>query len=347
MKRLDLVKKGILEWKEVPDPVIDANGQAIVEPVAVARCDLDLPIIQGKTLFRPPFPVGHEFVGRVLELSQDLQSEENSGLQPGALVAVSFQISCGHCNPCHKGLTKSCESVPPTAGFGMPPGASHFGGALSERILIPYAKQMCIPLPESLDPASVASLSDNIAEADKLIGRFLPRLKDQRILILGGMAASIGIYSALYAKQMSSNEILYMDDDPTNLERAQKLGIQCLEAAGFKKSPGRFDLVVDASANEKAWDTGLRSVAPGGLFSSASIFWTNRLQIPFMELYNNEVEMHLGRVNSLESMHRMLPSIVSGQFTPGEVVTRKADFSDAKEAWSEPGIKLVIEKKPA
>ncbi len=343
MKRLELVKKGLVQWTEVEEPAISGSDQLIVEPVAVARCDLDLPIVRGQTLFRPPFPLGHEFVGRIRQTSPDL--EEDDSLKPGTLVAVSFQISCGHCNPCQEGLSKSCSEVLPTAGYGMPPGGSHYGGALSERILVPHARQMCIPIPDSMDPVAVASLSDNIAEADKLVGRFLPRVKDRRILILGGMAASIGIYSALYAKQMSSNEVIYMDDDKTSLEKAESLGIQCLEAAGFKKSPGRFDLVVDASANEKAWNTGLRSVSPGGIFSSASIFWTNRLQIPYLELYNNEVEMHIGRVNSLESMRRILPSILSGTFTPGAVVTQTASFNDAREAWSEPAIKLVIKEK--
>ncbi|MEQ8351546.1 MAG: alcohol dehydrogenase catalytic domain-containing protein [Leptospiraceae bacterium] len=340
MKRLELVKKGTLEWREFPEPEIQDRNQLIVAPVAVARCDLDLPILHGKTLFRPPFAIGHEFVGKILKTSPDLVDDPE--LKIGTLVAVSFQVACGSCSHCSEGLSKSCSKVDALSDYGMPPGANHYGGALTEQVLVPFARQMCLPLPASVDPVSVASLSDNIAEADKLVGRFLPRLKDKSILVLGGMAQSIGIYTCLYAKQMGQTQITYMDDDPDRLQLASNLGIECLEAGGFKKSPGRYHLVADASANESAWNIGLRSVQPGGIYTSASIFWSNKVPIPYLEMYNHEVELHIGRVNAAESMRRLMPAIESGQFTPESVVTHTASFADAKEAWSEPGIKLVI-----
>lgn len=343
MQQLQLIKKGVLEWKEVPEPELRGKNQAIVKPVAVARCDLDLPIVRGQTLFRAPFPLGHEFVGRIVDRSVDL----NEKYSPGDLVAVSFQVSCGHCSCCQGGLSKSCTEVPPTASYGMPPGAAEFGGALSERVLIPYARQMLLPLPEDADPVALASLSDNIAEADKLAGQFLHRLPGKgdagRILILGGTASSIGLYTALYAKSLSRSEVHYLDTDSKRLDLADKMGLQCLPVTDFKKSPGRYDLVCDASANEDAWKMGLNSLAPAGIFSSASIFWSNRLPIPYLNLYNQEAEIHIGRVNSIESMRRILPHILQGRFHPQKIVTHRASFADAREAWQEEGIKLVIE----
>ncbi|KPA26392.1 Alcohol dehydrogenase, catalytic domain protein, GroES-like family [Leptospira interrogans] len=63
MKRIVFKKKHILEWENVPEPKIQGINQAIVKPIAVSRCDLDLPIVNGYTLFRPGIPIGHEFVG--------------------------------------------------------------------------------------------------------------------------------------------------------------------------------------------------------------------------------------------------------------------------------------------
>ncbi|HMZ36448.1 MAG TPA: alcohol dehydrogenase catalytic domain-containing protein, partial [Leptospiraceae bacterium] len=65
MKRLVFQKKGIIDWEECPAPVITGPNQAIVRPLAIARCDLDIPIVLGQTLFRPPFAIGHEFVGSI------------------------------------------------------------------------------------------------------------------------------------------------------------------------------------------------------------------------------------------------------------------------------------------
>jgi threonine dehydrogenase-like Zn-dependent dehydrogenase len=55
MRQLWFAKKNTLEWRDVAEPKLDGPGQAIVRPLAIARCDLDLPIIQGHTLFRPAF----------------------------------------------------------------------------------------------------------------------------------------------------------------------------------------------------------------------------------------------------------------------------------------------------
>lgn len=53
MKQLWFTGKNKLEWREVADPKIVHPHEAIVRPLAIARCDLDLPIIRGETLFRP------------------------------------------------------------------------------------------------------------------------------------------------------------------------------------------------------------------------------------------------------------------------------------------------------
>ena len=339
MQRLELHKSG-LAWCEAPEPRIEGPDQAIVRPLAVARCDLDLPIIQRKTLFRPPFAIGHEFVGEVVETSEDLAHEWPSGTR----VAVSFQISCGHCASCKRGLSKTCDQQDPISDFGMPPGAHQFGGALSDLVLVPHAKQMMLSLPPDLDLAGVASLSDNIAESWKLAGRFLDRENLETVLIVGGVAASIGLYTALLVHQTSKAKVTYLDTDRSRVDMANRLGIAAEHVSKFPKSAGRFDLVCDCSAQEEGWQMALRSIAPGGDFTSASIFWNNKQSIPFLELYNLGAQIHLGRVDSIESMRNLLPFILDGRFTPEKIVTSRVPYKDALEAWQEPALKLVIEQ---
>jgi alcohol dehydrogenase len=43
MGALHYVKPDVVEWREVPEPAIQEAGDALVEPVAVAACDLDPP----------------------------------------------------------------------------------------------------------------------------------------------------------------------------------------------------------------------------------------------------------------------------------------------------------------
>ncbi len=338
MKQIVFVKKGIIDWEEVPDPEITGPGEVLVRPLAVARCDLDLGIIQGETLFRPPFPIGHEFVGEITQVSPDLEGE----FSPGKRVAVSFQISCGTCPHCQTGDSKSCSTLPPVTSFGMAPGAKTFGGALADLVRVPYAKQMLLPLKEDTDPVSVASLSDNISEAWKLAGRFLEVDPSLSVLVLGGLASSIGLYTALLASKMGKGIVKYVDTDKQRVDHATRLGIDAEWVNVIPKSFGKFDLVCEAAFSKEAWESGLRSLKSKGKFSSASIYWTNRLEIPYLELYNVGAELHLTRVDSREYMEKLLGLIESGIYDPGPIVTKTASFRDAKEAWMEPSTKLVI-----
>lgn len=338
MLRLVFRKKGILEWEEVITPTITGENQALVEPIAIARCDLDLPIVRGETLFRAPFPVGHEFVGRIKKISEDLEGK----FQIGSLVAIPFQISCGTCPSCLSIHTNSCETVPYTSAYGMPPGAHAVGGAISELIKVPYAKQMLLELDPKLNPVGIASLSDNISEVWKLAGRFLERKKDPKTLVVGGNAGSIGLYTALYLHQTKKAEVMYVDTNRERIDLATSLGIPVTLVSNFPKPTEKYDLVCDASATKEGWEFATRSMGKNAILSSASIFWTNRLEIPYLEMYNQGAEIQIGRVESIDSMKALYPEILKGIFTPEKIVTKTVSFAEAKEAWLEESIKLVV-----
>lgn len=338
MRRLVFQKKSIIDWEEVPNPKIMGINQAIVKPITIARCDLDLPILKGQTLFRPPFAIGHEFIGEITEISEDIAEE----FPIGTRVAVSFQVSCGHCVQCQKGISNSCDTVPMTSGFGMPPGAAHFGGALADFVHIPYASQMLLKIPPHIDSIAVASLSDNISEAWKLAGKYIKSVKSGSALVVGGEASSIGLYTALFLHQTKEMSVVYWDTNRERVDFAASLGIPVEWKETFPKSAGRFNLVCDASSSESGWNLATRSLAARGILTSASIFWTNKLNIPYLEFYNQGIELQIGRVESKESMPEIMKFIESGIFTPGQIVTSTASFQDAKDAWMEPSIKLVI-----
>ena len=98
-------------------------------------------MLLGKTLFRPLFPVGHEFVGEIVELSPDESEEANekeTGFTVGQKVALAFQVACGTSPLCAEGHSKSCESISGAHDYGMGAGGENFGGALSDLVLVPW-----------------------------------------------------------------------------------------------------------------------------------------------------------------------------------------------------------------
>jgi alcohol dehydrogenase len=102
MEQLTLVEAGRIEWRDVAEPKLEGGDDALVRPLAVTRCDIDLPYASGLLPPPNPFALGHECVGEITALGDKVR-----GLHVGQRVIVPFQISCGHCARCRAGHTGS------------------------------------------------------------------------------------------------------------------------------------------------------------------------------------------------------------------------------------------------
>ena len=159
-------------WQEVPEPEITAPEQALVRPLVVACCDLDVAVAHGYAPLPPGYAVGHEGLFEVVAVGDGVR-----GVRPGDRVVVPFQISCGDCRECRRGATGSCGSVPLMAMYGLGPLAGlNGGGFMSDLVLVPYADAMLIGVPDGVDGVSIASLSDNIPDGWRAIGPFSEEL---------------------------------------------------------------------------------------------------------------------------------------------------------------------------
>jgi alcohol dehydrogenase len=129
MRSLVLEDARQLSWQELRDPKREHEREAIVRPLAVATCDLDWPIVQGLELFALPIHMGHECVAEVVEGPE--------GFVVGERVVVPFQICCGTCERCRRGLTGKCETVAPRSMYGFGADSGDWGGMLSDLALRP------------------------------------------------------------------------------------------------------------------------------------------------------------------------------------------------------------------
>src|SRR5258708_32370528 len=94
MRQLVYTGPGRIGWEDESDPEPPGSDGAIVRPMAVARCDLDAPMVE-TGLFPGPFAVGHEAVAEVVEVGPNVTT-----VKVGQRVAVPFQPSCGACPDC-------------------------------------------------------------------------------------------------------------------------------------------------------------------------------------------------------------------------------------------------------
>src|SRR5215210_8616378 len=122
-------------------------------------CDLDAAFLAGPVPIAEGFPLGHECVAEVVEIG-----DEVTAVAPGDVVVVPFQISCGACASCRAGQTGACTTVPRGSAYGMAPLGGEWGGALADRVRVPFADAMLVPLPAGVDRVAVASVADNVPD---------------------------------------------------------------------------------------------------------------------------------------------------------------------------------------
>src|SRR5438445_2839081 len=224
MKQLMLVEPGRVEWLDAPEPRLEGAGQALVRPLAVALCDLDVNIIRGSFPLQTPVALGHEFVAEVVDVGDGVDAA-----QPGDRVVVPFQISCGECARCRREQTGDCESVPRLSMYGFGAFGGDWGGGLSDLVRVPYADAMLVPLPSGVDPAAVASASDNIPDGWRTVGPALDRRPGAEVLVVGGGPRSIPMYAIQIALAKGASRVVYLDTDGDRLALAGELGAETVE----------------------------------------------------------------------------------------------------------------------
>lgn len=328
-------------WREVPEPDLAGPLEALVRPVAVATCDLDLPIATGASPIPGEVAMGHEGIAEVLAVGEGV-----AGVRPGDRVVVCFQISCGTCARCRRGLTGSCARVPAGAMYGFGAVGGDFGGFLADVVRVPYADAMLAPLPGDLDPHAVASASDNLPDAWRCVAPQLRANPAADVLVLGGPARSIGLYAAGIAVALGAPRVRYADDDAHRLTIASDLGAEPVEfdREATEKVRPRAEIVVDCGATGASLRCACRSVAPGGHCTHVGILYEAQTPLPVFEMYSVGVTVHAGRAMARPLIEPVLGLAATGRFRPELVTDRVVPWAEAATALLEPHTKLVFSR---
>jgi threonine dehydrogenase-like Zn-dependent dehydrogenase len=363
MRQLTFVKPGLLEWWDVAEPRLQAGTDALVRPIAAARCDLDAGILFGMAPFKSralhflrarlprtlgrdglfrglpfagPFAFGHEAVAEVLEVGDAVKR-----VRPGLRVVVPFQISCGACAFCARGITASCSSVPRGSMYGLgDAGGAAWGGLLADCARVPFADHMLIPLPEGVDPAAVAS-ADNIPDGYRTVAPHLAVRPGARVLVLGGGAPSIGLYAAGSALALGAGGVDYVDRDEARLAIARAIGATAIHSREWRRKE-RYPITVDASADPGWLERALRATEPGGVCTSVGIYFARRTPMPLLAMYVTGITFITSRVNASADLPAVLDLVQKRLLLPQAVTSRTAQWQDAPDALLDRGTKVVL-----
>ena len=195
-------------WEQdVPNPVPGKND-VLIRVLRTAICGTDMHIWKwdewAQKTIPVPMVVGHEFVGEIVELGENV-----SGFEHGQIVSGEGHVVCGRCRNCMAGRRHICAH---SEGIGV-----NRQGAFAEYVVLPSANVWVHHKGIDLD---VAALFDPFGNAVHTALQF--DMLGEDVLITG--AGPIGAMAAAVCRHAGARHVVITDLNDSRLERAQVLG---------------------------------------------------------------------------------------------------------------------------
>jgi len=207
-----------------------------------------------------PMHVGHEYVGRIVEMGQEVR-----GFQIGDRVSGEGHITCGHCRNCRAGRRHLCRN---TLGVGV-----NRSGAFAEYLTIPASN--VFKLSPAIDD-EIASILDPFGNATHTALAF--NVVGEDVLITG--AGPIGIMAVAIARHCGARHVVITDVNDYRLDLAATMGASrtlnvareslddAMRELGMEEG---FDVGFEMSGNPAALREMLRTMNHGGSISMLGI----------------------------------------------------------------------------
>jgi threonine dehydrogenase-like Zn-dependent dehydrogenase len=237
MKALTFHGRRDVRVDEVPDPTIEEPTDAIVRVTSTAICGSDLHLYEILGMFIDEGDIlGHEPMGIVEEVGPAVEN-----ISKGDRVVVPFNISCGHCWMCERGLYAQCET---TQVREKDKGASLFGytklygqvpGGQAEFLRVPQAQFGPIVVPENGAPDErFLFLSDVLPTAWQAY-EYAAVPEGGSVAVYG--LGPIGQMTARIARHRGAETVIGVDRVPERLAMASRHGVETIDASEHDDVP--------------------------------------------------------------------------------------------------------------
>lgn len=253
--------------EEVPEPT-PGTGEVLIRVLQTGICGTDLHIVAWDEWAQQNVPVpliiGHEFVGRIVELGPGVGSS-GTELAVGDLVSGEGHLVCGRCRNCMAGRRHLCAH---TEGLGVAR-----PGAFADYVTLPASNVWRHPPDISLDAATIFDPFGNAVHT----ALTFPVLGED-VLITG--AGPIGIMAAAVVRHAGARFVVITDVNDYRLELATRLGVtraihpdrvtlpDVQRELGMKEG---FDIGLEMSGHPSALPAMIDNMAHGGRIAMLGI----------------------------------------------------------------------------
>ena len=205
---------------DVPDAKIERPTDVLVKVTTTNICGSDLHMYEGRTNMEAGRILGHENLGEVIEVGGAVDS-----IKVGDRVCLPFNIGCGFCKNCERGLTGFCLTANPGmagAAYGFA-GMGPYSGGQAEYLRVPYGDFNCLKLPPDAkekenDYVMLSDVFPTGYHATELAGVQV----GESVVIYG--AGPVGLMAAHSAQIKGACKVMVVDTKPDRLALAEKIG---------------------------------------------------------------------------------------------------------------------------
>jgi 2-desacetyl-2-hydroxyethyl bacteriochlorophyllide A dehydrogenase len=330
MRAVTFQAPGEVRVEEVPEPELIDAGDAIVRIEATGVCGSDLHIYHGRVQIEPGFTIGHEYVGTVLDVGEDVHD-----VQVSDRVLGCFQTACGRCFFCRRGWFHKCDF---SRTFGHGAALGSLQGTQAERALVPNADLVLRKVPAGMSDETALFAGDVMGTGYHAVAESGLRAGDvAAVLGLG----PVGLCAVQAAKAAGAAHVIAVDSVAERLTMAESFGAQPVHlsegdprATAREVTGGRgVDVCIDAVGHPQALDLALRLTRKCGTVQAIGVY-AERCEMHMGLLWIKSLQLCAGHANVIAHVDRVLAMMSAGLLDPSPLVTHHMSLDDAPEAYA-------------
>jgi L-iditol 2-dehydrogenase len=319
---------------EFPDPVI-GDGDALIRIRSIGVCGSDVHYYThgriGRYIAKPPFILGHECAGEVLEVGKDV-----TNVKPGDRVAVEPGVPCRRCGFCKSGRYNLCRNV---VFLAAPP----YHGAFCE--YLGHAADFLFPIPDEVS-FDEAAMCEPLSIGIHSVARSGIKLGD-RVLIIG--VGPIGLANLQAFLSAGAGEIYVSDLDPARLEFAKKMGATHGFDARDPELAAKLrdlteglgpEIIVETAGSAEATAASVDIVRPGGVVVLVGLSPEGTVPMNTITAIDKEIDMR-GIFRYANTYPAALSLIARGAVDVKSIVTARYPLDETAQAMAD-----VADRKP-
>ena len=331
MKAAIFTQPGKIILDEKPIPKV-GPGDALIKVTMTTICGTDVHILKGEYPVKSGLTIGHEPVGKIVELGEAV-----SGYEIGQRVIAGAITPCGQCFSCLDGHHSQCG--------GEAMGGWRFGntidGCQAEYLLVPNAQANLSLIPDDLSDEQVLMCPDIMSTGFGGAESANIKIGDTVAVFAQG---PIGLCATAGASLRGATKIIVVDGINERLAVSKKLGAHHTinfndedpVKAIMRLTQGRgVDVAIEALGTQQTFESCLNVLKPAGTLSSLGVY-SGKLTMPLESIAAGLGDHKI--ITTLcpggkERMRRLMSVIASGRIDLKPMVTHRFKLDDIEAAY--------------